>query len=152
MKKPESKSLSGCIWSILLVCGCSLGGLLWLVLPDRLAGASFPISRQANTWLEITVSSELGSLLSEYNDSYSTVKVYYVQLGGWRQQSKRVLLDSVRVAGIHSDSEVSFNRQKGDTLAPIHVLLPDSNVFKFVPSANFSIRKKGKLSVQYFPD
>ena len=122
------------------------------MLLNRLAGASFPLSRQADTWLEVTVSSEFGSLLSDYNDSYSIVKVYYVQLGGWRQQSERMLLDSVRVAGIHSDSEVSFNQQKGDTLAPIHVLLPGEQLFEFKPSTDLLTRQKRKLSVQHFPD
>ena len=140
-----AKSLGGCIWSILLICGCLIGGLLWLVLPNRLAGASFPISKQADTWLEVTVSSEFGSLLSDYNDYYSTVKVYRVQFGGWRQQSERVLLDSVRVAGILSDSEVSFSQQKGDTLAPIYVQLSGRQLFEFEPHANQPTRQKARI-------
>ena len=148
--KPQP--LGGCLWAIFLICACSLGGLLWLLLPNRPAGASFPVFKRANTWLEVTVSSEMGSLLSDYDNSYSTVEVHYTKLNGWLHQPERVQVDSFRVAGIHTESEVSFRQQAGDSLMPIYTLLPGrEEAFKFVPPVRFPSILKKKLPTYRFP-
>jgi hypothetical protein len=151
----EAQPLGGCIWGILLVCACSLGVLLWPLLPDRPAGASFPVFKKMDTWLEVTVSSEMGSLLSDEDNSYSTVEIHYTKLGGWLHQSERVQVDSFRTAGIHGDWEVSFQQQAGDSLAPIYVLLPGrENAFEFTPPVRFpniSIQKRKQAIHYHFP-
>jgi hypothetical protein len=110
------------------------------------------VFKKADTWLEVTVSSEMSSLLSEEDNSYSTVEVYYTKLGGWLHQSERVQVDSIRVAGIHSESEVSFWQQAGDSLAPIHILLPgQDHAFEFIPPVRFPSIQKRKQMPHHIP-
>jgi hypothetical protein len=148
----EAQPLGGCVWAILLVCACSLGVLLWRLLPSRPVGASFPVFKEANTWLEVTVSSEMASLLSDEDDSYSTVEVYYTKLNGWLHQPERVQLDSFRTAGIHGEWEVSFRQQADDSLAPIHILLPGrEEQLRFKPPVRFPSIQKRRFPTYHVP-
>jgi hypothetical protein len=147
----KSPSPGGCAWSILFICAGLLSGLLWLLLPGRPAGASFPVFKEEDTWLEVTISSQMGSLLSEEDNSYSNIETHYTKLGGWFHPDERVQVDSVRVAGILSESEVSFWQQAGDSLAPIHVLLPGRrSVLKFIPPIHFPNAQRPKQAPHRF--
>jgi hypothetical protein len=145
----------GCLWSILGGCGVLIiGGVYLLFASAQPATVSFPIFRHTRTYLEVHIEPHHGGWLEGTSaDEYDTVKLYYKRLGGWFENSRRILVSSVKTTGHIQEHAIKFYQQPNDSLALIHIHLSceDGYELEFKPPIVFPKAKRtgARLSLPY---
>jgi len=108
------------------------------------------VSEKQRTYLEL----ELENHTDEAEHPHFAIDLYYTQLGGWFESTKRTLL--YKQTDFNTSDRVQFKRLGADASSPFKIYLPDNTsgemggYFLFKPPATYKQAQTIKPTVYYW--